>query len=379
MKKLGVILVVSLFLMSIAGCTTTGQGSSAAETSADHTVLQTSAEEISIEATMPEVTMPEVTIPEITIPETSAEETTVPSISFRDVEETVYAKSNVNIRSEASTDSEVLDVLKKGSSIQRTGISDNWSRVRYQDRDCYIAASYLTQDKPAETTAAVTNPSGSSGTGINHGGGDILIAIDAGHQEQQMKDKEPNGPGSSTMKAKVTSGTSGVSTGNAEYKINLKVALLLRDELLSRGYSVVMTRETNNVSISNVERAQVANDSGADALIRIHCNSADSSSVKGALGICQTSSNAYCGNIYSECLKLTKAVLKGHCNATGVANTGIWETDTMTGTNWCQVPNTIIEMGYMSNASEDELMGTGEFQRNAAKGIADGIDAYFGR
>ena len=194
-----------------------------------------------------------------------------------------------------------------------------------------------------------------------------------------MTDREPNGPGSSEMKAKVSSGTQGVATGMEEYRVNLEVALLLRDELLSRGYSVLMSRETNDVQLSNAERAQLANQNGADAMVRIHCNSSTSSSVRGALGICQTQDNPYCGDIYGECLRLTEAVLNGHCAATGVSNTGVWKTDTMTGTNWCQVPNTILEMGYMSNPAEDRLMVTRSFQQAVAEGVANGLDAYFGR
>ncbi|MBQ8562704.1 MAG: N-acetylmuramoyl-L-alanine amidase, partial [Firmicutes bacterium] len=233
-------------------------------------------------------------------------------------------------------------------------------------------SQYLTTEKPAA-------PTFSAGTGIYHAGGDILICIDAGHQNHGMSDKEPNGPGSDIMKAKVTSGTYGVSTGIEEHVVNLKVALLLRDELLARGYSVIMTRETGDVELSNIGRATIANESGADCMVRIHCNSSEKSSTNGGLGICQTSSNEFCGDIYDECLELTNAVLEGHCAATGVKNTGIWETDTMTGTNWCEVPNTIIEMGYMSNAEEDELLCSSDFQKKAAQGIADGIDAYFGR
>ncbi len=300
------------------------------------------------------------------------EESTAPEPVFQTVEEKVYTTERINLRAQPSLDGPVITVLSKNLPLERTGVSAEWSRVSWNGQEGYASSQYLTTEKPQ---VAENQP----GTGIYHEGGDILVVIDAGHQSRQMRDTEPNGPGSSERKAKVSSGTEGVSTGNEEYRINLQVALLLRDELLSRGYSVLMSRETNDVELSNVERAQLANEAGADAMVRIHCNSADSSSVRGALGICQTEDNPYCGEIYDECLRLTEAVLEGHCHSTGADNTGIWETDTMTGTNWCQVPNTILEMGYMSNPDEDEWMGTQEFQQAAAEGIADGLDAYFGR
>ena len=84
-----------------------------------------------------------------------------------------------------------------------------------------------------------------------------------------MYDQEPIGPGSSTLKAKVASGTDGVYTKIPERELNLAVSLLLRDELISRGYGVVMIREVQDVQISNSQRAVMANNYNADALIRV--------------------------------------------------------------------------------------------------------------
>ena len=214
--------------------------------------------------------------------------------------------------------------------------------------------------------------------------------IDAGHQSHAMtgaENQESIGPGSTETKDKVTSGTTGVYTGYNEYELNLEVALKLKTILQSRGYKVYMTRETNDVQISNIERTEIANMAEADVLIHIHANWDETSSQRGAFTICQTSNSIYNSNIYSDCRLLSECVLDGFCNQTGFSkcpiwkndnmeNDIIWETDSMTGINWSEVPVTIIEMGYMSNAEEDIIMSKESFWINAATGIANGIDAY---
>jgi len=212
---------------------------------------------------------------------------------------------------------------------------------------------------------------------VNANNADYIITIDPGHQSKGDSSQEPVAPGAATSKAKVSSGTRGVSTGIPEYKVNLQVSLKLRDELEDRGYTVIMTREIDDVNISNSERAEIANNADSDVFVRIHCNGSENSGISGALTMCQTKSNPYCGDLYAESRMLSECILEKLCLETNAKSIGVSETDTMSGINWSRVPVTIVEMGFMTNYEEDKLLCDDEYQNKLAIGIANGIEDYF--
>ena len=174
------------------------------------------------------------------------------------------------------------------------------------------------------------------------------------------------------MKVKEPGGAQGIITKTPEYLVNMEVAVRLRTLLQEKGYTVIMTKTDNKQMLGNIARAEVGNNANADLVIRIHADSNDNSSAKGA-SMLVPANNKYTGNIYNVSKKYGTVVLNTLIADIGMKNRGVVARDDMTGFNWSKVPVILVEMGFQSNVSEDKLLASSAYQDKIAKSLSEGI------
>lgn len=205
----------------------------------------------------------------------------------------------------------------------------------------------------------------------------VTIGIDPGHQQTADAITEPNAPDSAIVTAKATMGTRGVVSNVCEYQVNLDVCIQLATLLREAGAAVYLTRTTSDVHLSNRERAQILNDNLVDLAIGVHCNGTDDETVQGAFMLVPSES---CTTRYAESLGAAKVIIARYCSITGITmqkHDGLMQRSDLTFFNWCTRPVVCIEMGYLTNPDEDAHLTDTTFQSKMARGIFEGILAYF--
>ena len=203
----------------------------------------------------------------------------------------------------------------------------------------------------------------------------VLIGIDPGHQLHANSELEPMAPGSSVMNKKVTGGTTGRWTKVPEYVVVLQVGLKLKAELEALGAVVIMTRTTHDVNISNEERARKMNKAGVDCWLRIHADGSEDPAVHGVsiLVPSEGTMNTSDASVQQRSAQLADTLLDSVIKSTGAYSRGLKYRTDQTGFCWSSVPVCNIEMGYMTNESEDKLLVTDAYQNKITDGLVEGF------
>ncbi len=191
---------------------------------------------------------------------------------------------------------------------------------------------------------------------------DIVVVCDAGHGE-------PDG------------GAVGIS-GTLEKDINLDIAQKVAEILENRGIKVIMTRTSDNgiydgdaetirqKKISDMhKRLDIVNGSGADLFLSIHMNSFSDSSARGVHVFY---------NKEDEKLKNAANMIKERISdITGAKSHEIKSTpNSLYLMQKSSVPAILIECGFLSNPTEEELLSNEKYRSKMAWAIADAIISF---
>ncbi|MED3315256.1 N-acetylmuramoyl-L-alanine amidase [Bacillus wiedmannii] len=206
--------------------------------------------------------------------------------------------------------------------------------------------------------------------------GKFLVVIDPGHQQKANLNLEPIGPGATTQKYKVTDGTTGVVTKKREAVLVLEMAFVLKEKLEAKGIQVLMTRTSQNVDISNKERATFANDHKANLFLRLHADGSENSNQSGFAVLTPAEGSPYTKEIYAESLQISQTIVNKMRENQQVKVNGIKFREDLSGFNWAKVPGVLLELGFMSNPEEDKKLSDPQYVNSLLQSVTDSVDEY---
>lgn len=167
-------------------------------------------------------------------------------------------------------------------------------------------------------------------------------------------------------------GAIGYSNGNVvlEKNLTLEMTYKVKEILENAGYTVSMTR-TGDTLPSLVERPTQANNEDAAVFVSIHINSVDNAPNANGTEVYYANSNN--GNAYGTTSeKLATNILNRMLYYMGSTNRGV-KTAEHAVTKRCEMPATLVEVGFITNPTEVYNMTNEDYQYKAAQGIAEGI------
>ena len=201
----------------------------------------------------------------------------------------------------------------------------------------------------------------------------IIICIDPGHGTYVQPEEED------TVETKPVFALGTTGAHLTESELNLIVSQKLKKELENLGADVYMTREGDEISMSNKERALFANDLQADLCIKVHADGSDDPSFHG-ISVLVPKINQYEDTTVIENSAAAAFILLEELvfitNANGL---GVVERADLTGLNWSSVPVVLVEMGFMTNPEEDQKLETDTYQNIIVQGMVNGVVRCFAK
>ena len=183
---------------------------------------------------------------------------------------------------------------------------------------------------------------------------DNIIVIDAGHGGFDGGAVSPNGV--------------------KEDALNLSVAMKLKTMCLNQGYSVVMTREDENAigdtkNEDMKKRKQIIENSNADVVISIHMNKFNDTPCHGPVVFYHKDS--------PDGEKLAKIMQEKLVETLKPERPRVEKPETYFILRSGDCPCVLVECGFLSNAHDEELLQTEDYQEKCAAAIFKGLQLYF--
>ncbi|AYC29719.1 SH3 domain-containing protein [Paenisporosarcina cavernae] len=247
--------------------------------------------------------------------------------------------NGTNVRKEPSTNSEVVYRASAGETFTVSGNEGGW----YKIDDSSFGTAYLANWVVSSEEKSVSEkPVEKRKKGTLNG---VTIVIDPGHGGNDH-------------------GTTG-ARGTEEKGITLQTAELLYSKLSQAGANVVLTRESDTY-VGLRKRVSIGHQQSADAFISLHYDATDSSSINGF--------TTYYLNSYQK--ELAQAVHEQLKTKISLRDRGVQRGNYLVLRENKQKA-ILIELGFLSNPSEERTLVTEQFREQATIGIYDGIIAFF--
>jgi N-acetylmuramoyl-L-alanine amidase len=207
-----------------------------------------------------------------------------------------------------------------------------------------------------------------------------VVVVDPGHDARANPATEPIGPGSSQRKIKDGGGTSGVVTGIREPVLALDVSLRLRRHLERAGVRVVLTRTaTRGTSMGNIARARIANRNRAALFLRVHADGHPDPAVRGSHTLVPALRRGWTDDVYASSGRAGTLIQRALVRATGFPDRGLTERSDFTGFNWADVPAILVELGFMTNPTEDRQLARAATRERVAVALCRGTLRFMHR